>query len=280
MELSKKLDDSSVDLTITSPPYADTLSYGWDITTYDEGDYAEWFLPLAKELYRATKERGSFILNINDRVMDGSRSIYVMDLICRLVRETEWTLLDRYIWSKKSGLPMGKTWPNHCRLDDKIEYIFHFIKTRKNFKYNMDVVREPYAPISIARMKGTIPENLHKKVDEDGIGALKGERRIAPHPKGKIPTTVFDFQTAGTIRGHKHPAAFHPNLPRWFINWLTDPGDVVLDPFIGSGSTAVACKEEGRNWIGFDLNESYKELIEARITAAEIKSDLTEFLEE
>ena len=127
MMLSKQLEDSSIDLTITSPPYADTLSYGKKVTTYDEGDYAEWFLPLATELYRATKDRGSFILNINDRVIDGSRSIYVMDLVCQIVRQTDWTLVDRYIWAKKSGIPMGKTWPNHCRLDDKIEYIFHYL---------------------------------------------------------------------------------------------------------------------------------------------------------
>lgn len=276
MMLSKQLEDSSIDLTITSPPYADTLSYGKKVTTYDEGDYAEWFLPLATELYRATKDRGSFILNINDRVIDGSRSIYVMDLVCQIVRQTDWTLVDRYIWAKKSGIPMGKTWPNHCRLDDKIEYIFHFAKTRKNFKYDMDAVREPYSEVSIARMKASIPENLHKKVDEDGTASHKGSRIVQPHPLGKIPTTVFDFRTSGTVRGNKHPAAFHPDLPRWFVTWLTDPGDVVLDPFMGSGSTAVACKEEGRDWIGFELNDTYKDIIAERLADIESVSDLTE----
>ena len=77
--LSEQLEDSSIDLTITSPPYADTLSYGKQVTTYDEGDFAEWFLPLAHQLYRATKDTGSFIVNINDRVIDGSRSIYVVE---------------------------------------------------------------------------------------------------------------------------------------------------------------------------------------------------------
>ena len=275
MELSKGLEDNSINLVITSPPYADTLSYGRKVTTYDEGDYADWFLPLAIELHRATDDRGSFILNINDRVMDGQRSIYVYDLICRMARETQWTLVDRYIWSKRSGIPMGKTWPNHCRLDDKIEYIFHFAKTRKNFKYDMDAVREPYSEVSIARMKASIPENLHKKVDEDGTASHKGSRIVQPHPLGKIPTTVFDFPTSGTIRGNKHPAAFHPDLPRWFIKWLTDPGDVVLDPFMGSGSTAVACKEEGRDWIGFELNDTYKDIIAERLADIESVSDLT-----
>ncbi len=268
MDLSKELDDNSIDLTVTSPPYADTLSYGKKITTYDEGDYADWFLPLAVELHRATTERGSFILNINDRVIDGSRSIYVMDLICQIVRHTDWTLADRYIWSKKSGIPMGKTWPNHCRLDDKIEYIFHFVKNRKNFKYNMDPVREPYAESSIKRYKGAIPENLHKEVADDGTASHHGERFLEANPLGKIPTTVFDFPTSGTLRGNKHPAAFHPALPKWFILWLTDPGDTVLDPFMGSGSTAVACKEEGRKWIGFDMNETYAKIVKDRVADA------------
>ncbi len=268
MDLSKELDDNSIDLTVTSPPYADTLSYGKKITTYDEGDYADWFLPLAVELHRATTERGSFILNINDRVIDGSRSIYVMDLICQIVRRTDWTLLDRYIWSKKSSTPSGKTWPNHCRLDDKIEYIFHFVKNRKNFKYNMDPVREPYAEMSIIRMKSISGGAYHKKVDDDGTSIPIPDKIMKPHPLGKIPTTVFDFQTAGTIRGSNHPAAFHPSLPKWFILWLTDPGDTVLDPFMGSGSTAVACKEEGRKWIGFDMNETYAKIVKDRVADA------------
>ena len=262
MVLSKQLEDSSIDLIITSPPYADTLSYGKKVITYDEGDYADWFLPLAHQLYRTTKDTGSFILNINDRVIDGARSIYVLDLVCRMVRETDWILHDRYIWAKKSGLPTGRSYPKHCRLDDKVEYIFHFVKTRKDFKSNIDEVREPYAEITKKRMKTSI--GFNKAVGEDGISSIP-ERKVVPNEKGKIPTTIFDFQTAGTIRGHSHPASFHPNLPRWFIKWLTEPGDVVLDPFMGSGTTALVCKEENRTWIGFDINESYKEICEVRL---------------
>lgn len=272
MELSEQLDDSSIALTVTSPPYADTLSYGKEVKTYDEGDYAEWFMPLAEQLYRATTDTGSFILNINDRRIDGARSIYVMDLVCQIVRKTDWTLLDRYIWAKRSGLPMGRTYPNHCCLDDKVEYMFHFVKTRKHFKYNMDDVRVPYTEGTLRRMKSAV--GLQKAVGDDGISEITS-RKLAPNPLGKIPTTVFDFRTSGTIRGSKHPAAFHPDLPRWFIKWLTDKGDVVLDPFMGSGSTAVASKEENRKWIGFDLNESYAELVRYRVKAAQTKTDLT-----
>ena len=273
MELSKQLDDSSIALTVTSPPYADTLSYGKEVKTYDEGDYAEWFLPLAKELYRATTDTGSFILNINDRRIDGMRSIYVMDLVCQIVRETDWTFLDRYIWAKKSGLPMGRTYPNHCCLDDKVEYIFHFVKTRKHFKYNMDDVRVPYTEGTLRRMESSV--GLQKAVGDDGISEIT-KRQLEPNALGKIPTTVLDFRTSGTIRGSKHPAAFHPDLPRWFIKWLTDKGDVVLDPFMGSGSTAVASKEENRKWIGFELNMPYADIIAERVHLAQTKTDLTE----
>ena len=273
MQLSEQLEDNSIALTVTSPPYADTLSYGKEVKTYDEGDYAEWFLPLAKQLYRATTDTGSFILNIYDRRIDGARSIYVMDLVCQIVRNTDGTLLDRYIWAKKSGLPMGRTYPNHCCLDDKVEYLFHFVKTRKHFKYNMDDVRVPYTEGTLRRMESAV--GLQKAVGDDGISEIK-KRQVEPNSLGKIPTTVFDFRTSGTIRGSKHPAAFHPDLPRWFIKWLTDKGDVVLDPFMGSGSTAVASKEENRNWIGFELNDSYAELVRYRVKSAQTKMDLTE----
>ena len=102
MQLCKQIDDESVDLVMTSPPYCDTVSYGKKISVMSPENYADWILPLFKESARFLKPSGSFILNINDRVVDGERSIYVYDLVCRIVRETGMKLHDRYIWAKKS----------------------------------------------------------------------------------------------------------------------------------------------------------------------------------
>ena len=85
------------------------------------------------------------------------------------------------------------------------------------------------------------------------------------------PNTLLYFQTVGTIKGgiynekEKHPAMFHPELPLFFIQWLTDKNDVVLDPFMGSGATAVASVYSKRNWIGFDINEFYDMIVKKRM---------------
>jgi len=100
--------------------------------------------------------------------------------------------------------------------------------------------------------------------DNGMVDELKGKIREA-NPKGKVPTTIFDFNNCGALKGkpqNKHPAPYHPDLPRWFVKWLTDKGDVVLDPFMGSGTTAGVCQEMGRKYIGFELNESYLPLQE------------------
>ena len=273
MELSKQLPNDFVDLVVTSPPYADTLSYGEKINTFHVDNYADWFLPLFHEATRFLKPTGSFILNISDKVFSKKRSIYVFDLICRIERETGLCLHDRYVWAKTNGIPSGAA-PR--RLDDKLEFIFHFVrkeinkkgeykKTPESFKADIDSLREPYAEISLKRFKSSISYN--KKVDEKGIATLDDKKR-SPNEKGKIPSTVMKFNGAGTLRstGSKHPAPFHPDLPKWFMEWLTTENDVVLDPFIGSGTVAAVCQEMGRKYIGFELNENYKPLIEERLS--------------
>ena len=115
-------------------------------------------------------------------------------------------------------------------------------------------------------MVGTYDDN--DTVLENGIiDELKGKMRRV-NPKGQIPNTIFSFNNCAALRGkpqNKHPAPFHPDLPRWFIKWLTDKNDVVLDPFMGSGTTATVCVEMERNYIGFELNKSYAPLIEENL---------------
>jgi len=273
MELSKQLPNKFVDLVVTSPPYADTLSYGEGINTFHVDNYVDWFLPLFHEASRFLQPTGSFILNISDKVFSKKRSIYVFDLICRIERETGLCLHDRYVWAKTNGIPSGAA-PR--RLDDRMEFIFHFVrkeinkkgeykKTPESFKANVDPIREPYADISLKRMKSSLSYN--KKVDEKGIATLNDKKRT-PNHKGKIPSTVMKFNGAGTLRstGSKHPAPFHPDLPTWFMKWLTTEGDIVLDPFMGGGTVAAVCKEMNRDYIGFELNNNYKPLIEERMS--------------
>ncbi len=259
MELAKKLPENSIDLVVTSPPYADTVSYGKKVEVFNPEEYVDWFLELFKEAQRFLKNTGSFILNINDRATNGERSTYVFELVYRIVKETGLKLYDRYIWFKKSALPM----PGKKRLNDRIEYIFHFVKDTKKFKTFTDRVRRPYKKVSLKRFKNKVHGN--DIVLPDGTTKLSQRGSSKPHPKGAKPITVFRFDTGSALRGLKHPAPFHPQLPNWFIKWLTDKKDVVLDPFMGGGTTAIAALELDRNYLGFEINPEYIKMTKERI---------------
>lgn len=263
MILAKKLPNNSVDLIVTSPPYADTVSYGKNVETFNPEIYVDWFLPLFREARRFLKESGSFILNINDKATNGERSVYVYDLVTRIVKETGLKLFDRYIWFKKSALPM----PGEKRLNDRIEYIFHFIKDSKKFKTNTDEVRVPYKEISLKRFKSKVHGN--DIVKSDGTTELSQRGSSKAHPKGAKPITVFRFNTGSALRGIKHPAPFHPDLPEWFIRWLTDEGDIVLDPFMGGGTVAEVAKKLKRNYVGFEINPLYIKMTEERLNKSD-----------
>jgi DNA modification methylase len=253
--LSKRVPDSFVDLVVTSPPYADTVSYGSKVETYDSGAYIDWFIPLCLQIWRFLKPTGSFILNINDRIIKKERSPYVFDLITRIVEETPLQLHDRYIWYKKTSLPTG----GDNRLNDRIEYIFHFVKDKDQYTAYTDGVRVPYKEVTLRRYK--TPINTNDIVDENGITRYN-KKTITANPLGTKPTGVLRFDTRSAMQGGKHPAPFHPQLPEWFIKWLTKPGDLVLDPFMGCGTTAHAAKVMERNWIGFEINDTYKQWID------------------
>ncbi|MBS3085950.1 site-specific DNA-methyltransferase [Candidatus Pacearchaeota archaeon] len=272
MELSKELPDDSVDLVVTSPPYADTVSYGHEVEVFNPENYVDWFLQLFHEAYRFLKPAGSFILNINDRATNGERSTYVFELVYRIAKETRLKLFDRYIWFKKSALPM----PGDKRLNDRIEYIFHFVKDTKKFKTNTDRVREPYKEISLRRFKNKVHGN--DIINSDGTTELSQRGSSKPHPLGKKPITVFRFDTGSALRGLKHPAPFHPQLPEFFIKWLTDEKDIVLDPFMGGGTTGVVALKLNRKYLGFDINPEYIKMTEERIKGEFPDKGLNDFL--
>lgn len=161
----------------------------------------------------------------------------------------------------KSGLPTGG---QRFRPVDRIEYLFHFAKDVNKIKLYSDRIREPYAKSTISRMKYDI--GIHDVIDENGK-TITQKRKMIPNPLGKMPDNVFRFQTNGINRDNnvKHPAAFNTELSDYFVKWLTDEGDLILDPFMGSGTTAISCKKMNRNYIGIEKNKKYVEMAEKRI---------------
>ena len=265
-ELIKDIEDNSVDLIITSPPYADIVNYGKNISIKKPQDYCDWLLPLFNEIYRVLKPSGSFILNINDNCSNGLRNPFIYELIYRSQKETKLKFYDTYIWHKMNGIPNGS--PKRFR--NTTEFIFHFVKDQKNLKFNMDralldtkeTTKQRFGRNGIVEIQGIIKDGVRIKT--------KTNRDVGDKVR---PDNVVRFSTAGAARDNtiKHPAPYHKQLPEYYINLLTDEGDIILDPFGGIMTTGLACNEIGnRNFIGFELNEKYAEFGIKRLSGDEL----------
>jgi site-specific DNA-methyltransferase (adenine-specific)/site-specific DNA-methyltransferase (cytosine-N4-specific) len=250
----KRVPDNSVDLILTSPPYADQRS-----TTYGgipPEKYVEWFLPKADQFLRVLKPTGSFILNIKERVVDGERHTYVIELILEM-RKRGWFWTEEYMWHKKNSHP-GK-WPNRFR--DNWERLIQFTKT-KRFQMFQDEVMVPVGDWAADRLKKLSATD--QKRDNSKVGSGFGKNVSKWVGRDKVyPSNVLHMATECYNR--QHSAVFPVALPEWFIKLFTKEGDLVLDPFVGSGTTCVAAKRLKRNYLGIDINQEYCELAVKRI---------------
>lgn len=260
LDVLKNFPENSFDLIFTSPPYADqrTKTYGG----IKPDKYVEWFLPRAAEFKRVLKPTGTFILNIKERVVDGERHTYVIDLIVKM-RQQGWLWTEEYIWHKKNSYP-GK-WPNRFR--DNWERLIQFNK-EKSFNMYQEAVMVPvgnWAKDRLAKLSET-----DKIRDESRAGSGFGKNVSNWIGRDMVyPTNVLHLATE---TGNKnHSAVFPPDLPAWFIKLFTKPDDVVLDPFIGSGTTAFSAIQLGRRFVGIDVNSEYIQLANQRIFEKQIK---------
>ena len=258
-QLLKTLPDDSVDLIFTSPPYADQRkqTYGG----FHPDDYVEWFLPISLQLLRVLKPTGTFILNIKEKVVNGERSTYVMELILEM-RKQGWFWTEEFIWHKKNCYP-GK-WPNRFR--DSWERLLQFNKS-KHFYMDQQAVMVPMGDWSKARLKNL--SETDKTRDESKVGSGFGknisnwlDREMA------YPTNVLHLATE--CNNKKHSAAFPEGLPEWFIKLFTKEGDTVLDPFMGSGTTNAVAQRMRRNSIGIEIVQEYYDMVKTELKPVEL----------
>ena len=248
------LPDESIDLTVTSPPYADQRKHTYGGVGPDE--YVEWFAPIGEQLLRLTRPTGSFVLNIKERVVAGERHTYVLELIMRM-RQIGWLWTEEYIWHKRNCHP-GK-WPNRFR--DAWERCLHFTKQR-DFVMDQDAVRVPMGEWRHARLRNLSATD--KRRDNSRVNSGFG-KKIANWIGRDLayPTNVLHMATE--CGNKNHSAAFPIELPSWFIRLFTKEGDVVLDPFLGAGTTALAASRLGRAYIGIDVREDFVMLARRRL---------------
>jgi len=235
----KLLGRRKVNLFFTSPPYADRRRrfYGGVLPK----EYVRWFSAVAENIRDWCASGGSFFLNIKEGVYKGCRSLHVAKLVVFLVEEIGFVLIDELIW-KKPAIP-GR-FPN--RFKDAYERIFHFALS-PDVKFRPDRVRLPSGR--------AFCYNDVSKAGRAGCGTLiKGKFKTGL----ALPSNVVEFNTNG--QSVAHPAVFPAALAEFFIKTYSDEGDIVCDPFSGSGTTLIAAEKLSRRCCAVEIKKEYVEL--------------------
>lgn len=252
LDVLDRLADNSVDLIITSPPYSDQRNNTYGGIKAE--NYVSWFLPISEKLLRKLKPSGTFILNIKEKVINGERSTYVLELILEM-RKQDWLWTEEFIWNKKNCYP-GK-WPNRFR--DSWERLLQFNKS-KTFNMYQDEVKIPIGDWAQTRLKNLSDTDKIR----DNAKTSSGFGKNISNWLGKdtvYPTNVLTLATE--CNNKNHSAAFPDGLPEWFIKLFTKEGDLVLDPFMGSGTSIIVAERLLRNGIGIDIKPEFVEMVKA-----------------
>lgn len=260
LDLVKKLPDNSVNLLVTSPPYA--LHFKKEYGNANQGEYVSWFLPFAKEWYRILRPDGSLVIDIGGSWQPGhpTRSLYHFELLIALVKEVGFHLAQEFYWYNPGKLPAPAEWVTvrKIRVKDAVNCLWWLSKTERP-KANNQRVLNPYSE----DMKRLLRRGYRPKVRPSGhVITPKFSDRGGSIPSNIIIMGNNDsngyYLEACKRNGHKpHPARFPVRIPFFFINFLTDVGDMVVDPFAGSNATGEACERTGRRWIAIEKEPAY-----------------------
>lgn len=263
----------SVDLIVTSPPYA--LHFKKEYGNADQHEYVDWFLPFAREFKRVLKPTGSFVLNVGGAWTPGAplRSLYHYRLLLALVDTVGFNLCQEFFWYNPAKMPAPAEWVNvrRIRVKDSVEYIFWLSATEFPKADNAQVL-QTYSPDMARLIKRGIKNT--KRPSGHNI-----KPTFAADKGGSIPPNLIEcgnnesnsrYIKESKATGRKiHPARFPAELPRFFIQFLTDPGDLVVDPFAGSNTTGAVAQRLRRKWIAVEKSREYAADSELRFTEPE-----------
>ncbi len=263
LEFMREMADDSVDLVVTSPPYA--LHFKKEYGNANQQDYTAWLIPFAREIKRIMKSSGSFVLNLGGAWQAGSpiRSLYHYRTLLALVDEVGFDLAQEFFWFNPAKMPAPAEWVNvrRIRVKDSVEYIFWLVKDPMAKADNRKVLQS-YSE----DMKRLIKRGLRQTIRPSGHIINSS---FASDQGGSIPSNLIQcgntesnspYIKNSKLAGNKiHPARFPADLPRFFTEFLTSPGDLVLDPFAGSNTTGYVAEGLRRKWISVEIREDYAE---------------------
>ena len=236
--------NDSIDLIVTSPPYGLFKKYGKYFDDFDIDSWTEMMKIFAEKSMRILKPNGSIFLNVSPIPEPKTKEIFPLDTFAYLAfKESGYALRNKIIWHFNNM--------QNCvnRLSGRWETVLWFVKDIENYKFNLDDVRLPYITKKDKRLTGT----------------------------GRNPTDVWYFDRVNNMTKNKlnlnHPTVYPDPLIERILKMSTDKHDVVLDPFVGSGTTIKVSKNLERNSIGIELDPKYEELIKRRINEEEVDHD-------
>jgi site-specific DNA-methyltransferase (cytosine-N4-specific) len=281
LEVMRQMPDASVNLVVTSPPYA--LHFKKEYGNADQGKYIQWLIPFAREIRRILVDDGSFVLNVGGAWTPGqpTRSIYTYKLLVELVETVSLHLAQEFFWYNPAKIPVPAEWVTvrRIRVKDSVEFVWWLSKTAWPKANNRTVLRA-YSPDMIRLNQRGI-----RRTKRPG-GHVINEGFAKMEAGGSIPPNVIDDETPSdllkfgnnsandkyTMRckaaGIKiHPARFPAVMPEFFIKLCTEFEDVVLDPFAGSNTTGMAAEALERRWIAIEMNGEYLDASKFRFDA-------------
>ncbi len=263
-ELIATLPDGGVNLVITSPPFA--LLRQKDYGNVDQEEYVEWLIEFARLVYPKLRTDGSFVLDLGGSYKRGTpvRSLYNFRVLIRMCDDLGFFLAEDFYWFNPSKLPSPIEWVNKrkVRAKDSVNTVWWFSKS-ENPKANVSKVLIPYSD----RMKKLLsdPQKFYRaKSRPSGHDISEG---FGKDNGGAIPSNLLQIpnteatgsytQLCKLVGAQVHPARFPQALPSFFIRFLTDPDDLVIDIFAGSNTTGKAAELESRRWITFEERLDY-----------------------
>jgi site-specific DNA-methyltransferase (cytosine-N4-specific) len=262
--LLTELPDASVDLVITSPPFA--LQRQKDYGNVEQQNYVKWFSAFAEIVYRKLKSTGSFVIDLGGAYQKGSptRSLYNFRLLIHLCDELGFFLAEDFYWYNPAKLPSPIEWVNKrkIRVKDSVNTVWWLSKSEFP-KANVTKVLVAYSE----RMKKLLENPGKFYTPKNRPSGHQISESFSNDNGGAIPSNLLQisntdsngsYMTACKMVGEKqHPARFPAKLPEFFIKFLTDSDDLVVDIFSGSNTTGYAAETLGRRWISFEENLSY-----------------------